>query len=69
MTTLLIALIVGLFTSEPGRVIKSVNVLLIAVMIGAMGFTMTFKSVQGAITKKCVSCIAFGLGLNFVFAP
>jgi hypothetical protein len=54
LTTLLIALIVGLFTSEPGRVIKSVNVLLIAVMIGAMGFTMTFKSVRGAITKNAV---------------
>lgn len=69
LSTLLLALAVGLVTSKPGLIIKDFNVLLIAVMIGAMGFTMTFKSVRAAITKKGGPSIAFGLGLNFVFAP
>lgn len=69
IATLIIALAIGLVTSEPGQFIKRFNVALIAIMIGAMGFTMTFGSVWSALKRKCGSCITLGLLLNFLFAP
>lgn len=69
IATLLIALLVGLVTTEPGQFIKKFNIALIAIMIGAMGFTMTFGSVWSALKRKCGPCITLGLTLNFLFAP
>ena len=67
IATLLMALIVGLVSSGPGRFIQQFNVLLIVVMIGAMGFTITFKSL-GAAAKDWRG-LSLALVLNFLFAP
>jgi len=48
IATLLIAVATGLVSSGPGRFLQQFNVLLIVVMIGAMGFTITFKSLGEA---------------------
>jgi predicted Na+-dependent transporter len=67
VTTLIIAAIVGLFTPSPGIYIRQFNTPLIVIMIGAMGFTITFKSL-GAAAKDWKG-FSFGLVLNFIFAP
>lgn len=65
--TLIAGLILGFFTSTPGQLIRRVNAPLIAVMIAAMGFTITFRSL-GAAARDWRG-FSFGLALNFVFAP
>ena len=67
ITTLIIGVIVGLFTPSPGVYIRQFNTPLIIIMIAAMGFTITFKSL-GAATKDWRG-FSFGLVLNFLFAP
>jgi len=67
LTTLVIAVVVGLFTASPGVYIRQFNTPLIVIMIAAMGFTITFKSLVMAI--KDWKGFSFGLVLNFLFAP
>jgi len=65
--TLIIAILIGCFTSSPGIFIRQFNVLLIIVLIGAMSFTITFDSLAKAF-KNWKGTIV-GLALNFLFAP
>ena len=67
ITTLVIGVIVGLFTSSPGQALRQANTPLIIIMIAAMGFTITFKSLGAAVRDW--KGFSFGLGLNFLFAP
>jgi len=67
LTTLIIAVVVGLFTASPGVYIHQFNTPLIVIMIAAMGFTITFKSL-GAAARDWKG-FSFGLVLNFLFAP
>jgi len=67
ITTLVIGVIVGLFTPIPGVFIRQFNTPLIVIMIAAMGFTITFKSLGVAIRDW--KGFTFGLVLNFLFAP
>jgi predicted Na+-dependent transporter len=67
ITTLVIAVVVGIFTPSPGVFIRQFNTLLIVIMIAAMGFTITFKSLGSAV--KDWKGFSFGLVLNFLFAP
>jgi arsenite transporter len=67
IATLVLGILVGLFTAAPGIAIRKISTFLIVVMIGAMGFTITFKSL-GAAARDWKSFI-LGLVLNFAFAP
>jgi len=67
ITTLVIAVVVGLFTASPGVHIRQANTPLIVIMIAAMGFTITFKSLGMAIRDW--KGFSIGLVLNFLFAP
>ncbi len=67
IAALVIAVVVGLFTSSPGVHIRQFNTPLIIVMIAAMGFTITFKSL--GIAARDWKGFSFGLVLNFLFAP
>lgn len=67
ISTLVLGIVVGLFTPAPGIVIRKISTFLIIIMIGAMGFTITFKSL-GTAARDWKSFI-LGLVLNFAFAP
>ena len=67
LTTLAIAVVVGLFTSSPGVHIRQFNTPVIVIMIAAMGFTITFKSLAMAIRDW--KGFSIGLVLSFLFAP
>ena len=67
LTTLAIAVVVGLFTSSPGVHIRQSNTPVIVIMIAAMGFTITFKSLAMAIRDW--KGFSIGLVLSFLFAP
>jgi len=67
VSTLILGIVVGIFTEFPGLLIRRFSTPLIVIMIGAMGFTITFKSLGGA--AKEWRGFSFGLGLNFLFAP
>ena len=67
ISTLAVAIIVGLITPAPGIFIRQFSAPLIIIMIGAMGFTITFKSL--GMAAKDWKCFSFGLVLNFLFAP
>ena len=67
LTTLVIAVVVGLFTASPGVHIRQINTPLIVIMIAAMGFTITFKSL--GIAARDWKGFSFGIVLNFLFAP
>ncbi len=67
ITTLVIGVIIGFFTARPGVYIRQFNTPLIIIMIAAMGFTITFKSLGTA--AKDWRGFSFGLVLNFLFAP
>jgi predicted Na+-dependent transporter len=67
ISTLLVAILVGLFTPAPGIAIRKASTFLIVIMIGAMGFTITFKSL-GMAARDWKSFL-LGLVLNFAFAP
>jgi len=58
---------VGLFSSSSGRFIQHFSVPLVFVMIAAMGFTITLKSL--IIAAKDWKSFSLGLGLNFLYAP
>ena len=51
IATLLASVLVGLVTPAPGLFIRQFNIPLIIVMIGAMGFTITFKSLGMAAMR------------------
>lgn len=68
IATLLASVVVGLVTPTPGLFIRQFNIPLIIIMIGAMGFTITFKSLGMAAIRDWKG-FSFGLGLNFIFAP
>jgi len=67
LTTLIIAVVVGFFTSRPGFYIRQLNTLLIVIMIGAMGFTITLRSL--GMAARDWKGFSLGLALNFLFAP
>ncbi|MBE0516510.1 MAG: arsenic resistance protein, partial [Methanophagales archaeon] len=67
LSTLLVGILVGLFTPAPGVFIRTFSAPLIIIMIGAMGFTITFKSL--GMAAKDWRCFSFGLLLNFLIAP
>jgi len=67
VTTLVIGVVVGLFTASPGQALRQANTPLIVIMIAAMGFTITFKSLGSA--ARDWKGFSFGLVLNFLFAP
>ena len=67
ISTLILGIVVGFFTPLPGLIIRGFSTPLIVIMIGAMGFTITFKSL-GAAAKDWKG-FSFGLVLNFLFAP
>lgn len=67
VSTLLVGILAGLFTSAPGIAIRKASTFLIIIMIGAMGFTITFKSL-GMAARDWKSFL-IGLVLNFAFAP
>jgi len=67
ISTLVLGILVGLFTPAPGLAIRKVSTFLIVIMIGAMGFTITFKSL-GTAARDWKPFI-LGVVLNFVFAP
>jgi predicted Na+-dependent transporter len=67
LTTLAIAVVVGLFTSSPGLHIRQANTPLIIILIAAMSFTITFGNL--ATAARDWKGALFGLVLNFLFAP
>ncbi|MDZ7696262.1 MAG: bile acid:sodium symporter [Deltaproteobacteria bacterium] len=67
ISTLVLGIVVGLLTPAPGIAIRKISSFLIVIMIGAMGFTITFKSL-GMAARDWKSFV-LGLALNFVFAP
>jgi predicted Na+-dependent transporter len=67
VSTLILGIVIGVFTASPGLFIRKFNNPLIIIMIGAMGFTITFKNL-GAAAKDWRG-LSFGLVLNFLFAP
>ncbi len=67
ISTLVLGIVVGLFTPAPGIAIRKISTFLIVIMIGAMGFTITFKSL-GMAARDWKSFL-LGLVLNFAFAP
>jgi len=67
ISTLILGIGVGFFTALPGLIIRAFSTPLIVIMIGAMGFTITFRSLGAAV--KDWEGFSFGLVLNFLFAP
>ena len=67
IATLAVGIVVGLFTSSPGVLIRKFNTPLIVIMIAAMGFTITFKNL--GLAAKDWKGLSFGIVLNFLFAP
>jgi len=67
ISTLVLGILVGLYTPAPGIAIRQISTFLIVIMIGAMGFTITIKSL-GMAAKDWKSFL-LGLILNFGFAP
>jgi len=67
ISTLIIGIIVGIITPSPGLYIQRFTIPLVMVMIGVMGFTITFKSFGTSL--KDARSFLFGLILNFVLAP
>jgi len=67
LTTLVIAVVVGLFTPSPGLFIRQFNTPLIVILIAAMSFTITFSNL-GMAARDWKGAL-FGLVLNFLFAP
>ncbi|MBC7189503.1 hypothetical protein H5U35_04730 [Candidatus Aerophobetes bacterium] len=57
----------GLFTSMPGLFIRKFDLALVVIMIGVMGFTITFKNLTSS-TRGVIE-LFLGLVLNFLFAP
>jgi predicted Na+-dependent transporter len=67
ITTLVIAVVVGLFTPSPGVFIRQFNIPLIIILIAAMSFTITFSNL--GMAARDWKGTSFGLVLNFLFAP
>jgi len=67
LTTLVIAVVVGLFTSSPGVFIRQFNTPLIVILIAAMSFTITFSNL--GMAARNWKGTSFGLVLSFLFAP
>lgn len=67
LCTLVVAMIVGLFTASPGQFIRRINVPLIVILIAAMSFSITFQNL-GMAARNWKGTL-LGLVLNFLFAP
>jgi predicted Na+-dependent transporter len=67
LTTLIIAVVVGFFTSSPGVFIRQFNIPLVIILIAAMSFTITFRGL--GMAARNWKGTSFGLVLNFLFAP
>jgi len=67
IATLVIAVIVGFFSSGPGFFIRQFNIPLIIILIAAMSFTITFRDL--GMAARDWRGTSFGLILNFLFAP
>lgn len=67
ISTLVIGVVLGLYTSYPGMILKRFSTAFIVVMIASMGFTITFKSFVLAL--KDLKGFSLGMVLNFLFAP
>lgn len=67
IATLVVALLVGLFTASPGQFIRHFNTPLIVILIAAMSFTITFSNL-GVAARNWKGTL-LGLALNFLFAP
>jgi len=67
LTTLVIAIVVGLFTPNPGVFIRQFNTPLIIILIAAMSFTITFSDL--GMAARDWKGTSFGLVLSFLFAP
>lgn len=67
LTALVVAIVVGLFTSSPGVFIQRFNSLIIIVLMSTTSFTITLKSL--ALAAKDWRGTVFGLMLNFLLAP
>lgn len=65
--TLVLAAAWGLVTSAPGLFLRQFSAPLMVIMIAAMGFTITLRSLVMATKDWRSSCL--GLLLNFVLAP
>lgn len=64
---LVAGLAVGFFTPSPGRFIQRFSLPLVFLMIAAMGFTITLKSLINA--AKDWKSFSLGLAMNFLYAP
>jgi len=67
LATLVVAIVVGLFTPSPGQFIRRFNIPLIVILIAAMSFTITFSNL-GMAARNWKGTL-LGLVLNFLFAP
>lgn len=67
VSSLIAGVIIGLFTSYPGIILKRLSIALIVLMIASMGFTITLKSFTLAL--RDLKRFSFGMSLNFIFAP
>jgi len=67
VSTLLVAVAVGALTGAPGRTLMRFSVPLIAVMIGAMEFTIPIRALGLALRDW--RGVSFDLALNFLLAP
>jgi len=67
LTTLVVAVVVGFFTSSPGVFIRQFNIPLVIILIAAMSFTITFRGL--GMAARNWKGTSFGLVLNFLFAP
>lgn len=64
---LIIGIATGLVSSGPGRFLQQYSILFIIIMIGAMGFAITIKSLGAAVANW--RGVSLGLVMNFLFAP
>lgn len=64
---LIIAMIIGLFSSQVGMLLKPLTAPLVMLMIASMGFTMTPRGF--ALAFREVKGFSFGMGFNFLVAP
>ena len=49
IATLLVSIVVGFYTAEPGKMLKAYSTLFVVLMIASMGFTITAKSLLLAL--------------------
>lgn len=67
ISSLILGVVLGLYTSYPGLVLKKFSTAFTVVMIASMGFTITFRSF--ALALRDLKGFSFGMALNFLLAP